>query len=581
MRLLRHLLPVLVAGLLAGSFSAAARQTSAAPPPAKRSTEPAPPPPAPDAPTPDADPDRDADMVATEVTTGRDVVVTGSDVRIREGEVAHDIAVNGGDVLIEGEVTGDIIVFLGKVTVLGKVNGDVVNLGRGVSIENGGFVGGQVLAVGYGVSREPDGIVQGQVVNLGLMALPASVRNQAQLFFDECIMMARPLSVRVGFVWILWGVMLLFQGFLALLFPSATQATLRAMRERPGGTTVLGIFGLPLVIFTSSILTVTFVGIIAIPFLFAALFIGLLIGRIAILRLLGGRMLRLFGMDEPPPAAEFALGAVVATLLFLIPVIGIFAWMVFVLWALGGILMALFRRDTVPAAVEPPSASVRTDVEGVHPGRGRADAGLLTAIPSETLSAASGNDVEGVTPTFSHSQQQPPGGQSFAPPPHPPSNPSGATALRWQDARQGPGLTPDEIAQAPRPPFSRRLGALLIDWIPLFVLIGMMPDRFLMLRLDEFSGLLRVILGVAYFTLMLSWRGTTLGGLLMGLRVVRLDGRPIDRTVALVRALTAILSTLCLGIGWFWASWDPKRQTWHDRLAGTVVIRDDQVQPLI
>lgn len=581
MRLFRYLSLVLLAGFLASTLPAGARQARPTPPSARRTAEPGPPPAAPDAQTPDADPDMDADMVANEATTGRDVVVTGSDVRIREGEVAHDILVNGGDVLIEGEVTGDIIVFLGKATILGKVNGDIVNLGRGVSIENGGFVGGQVLAVGYGVSREPDGIVQGQVVNLGLMALPASVRQQAQLFFDECIMMARPLSVRVGFVWIFWGVMLLFQGFLALLFPSATQATLRAMRERPGGTTVLGIFGLPLVILTSSILTVTFVGIIAVPFLFAALFIGLLIGRIAILRLLGGRMLRLFGTEEPPPAAEFAVGAVIATLLFLIPVIGVFAWMVFVLWALGGILMALFRRDSMPAAIEPAAGSVRTDFQGGHSGRSQAQPGTIAPIPSETFSATSGNAVEAATPTFSHSQQQPSSGPSFAPGSEPASNPSGATALGWQDARQGPGLTPDEIAQAPRPPFSRRIGALLIDWIPLFVLIGLMPNRFLMVRLDEFPGMLRVVLGVAYFTLMLAWRGTTLGGLLMGLRVVRLDGRPIDRTVALVRALTAILSTLCLGIGWFWASWDPKRQSWHDRLAGTVVIRDDQVQPLI
>lgn len=581
MRLLRHLLIVLVAGLLASTPAAAARQASAAPPPAREVAEPGPAPASPDAPTLEADPDTDADLVANQVKTGRDVVVTGSDVRIREGEVAHDIAVNGGDLLIEGEVTGDIFVFLGKVTILGKVNGDVVNLGRGVSIENGGFVSGQVLAVGYGMSREPDGIVQGQVFNLGLMALPASVRNQAQLFFDECIMMARPLSVRVGFVWILWAVMLLFQGFLALLFPSATHATLRAMRERPAGTTVLGIFGLPLVILTSSILTVTFVGIIAVPFLFAALAIGLLIGRIAILRLLGERILRLFGMEEPPPAAEFAVGAAIATLLFLTPVIGILAWMVFVLWALGGILMALFRRDTAPAPTQPTGAPGRADVLAGDAGGSQAEVRTSTAIPSDALAEMPSSPPRGATPPSGHSQHHPGSGADFVPGSEPSSNLGSATALRWQDARQGPGLTPDEISRTPRPTFSRRFGALLIDWIPLLMLIGMMPDRFLVVRLDEFTGMLRVGLGVAYFTLMLAWRGTTLGGLLMGLRVVRLDGRPVDRTVALVRALTAILSALCLGIGWFWASWDPSRQTWHDRLAGTVVIRDDQVQPLI
>jgi uncharacterized RDD family membrane protein YckC len=28
-----------------------------------------------------------------------------------------------------------------------------------------------------------------------------------------------------------------------------------------------------------------------------------------------------------------------------------------------------------------------------------------------------------------------------------------------------------------------------------------------------------------------------------------------------------------LGLGYLWAFWDPKKQTWHDMAAGTVVVK--------
>jgi len=34
------------------------------------------------------------------------------------------------------------------------------------------------------------------------------------------------------------------------------------------------------------------------------------------------------------------------------------------------------------------------------------------------------------------------------------------------------------------------------------------------------------------------------------------------------------LSSLPLGLGMFWIAWDKKKQGWHDKLAGTVVVRN-------
>lgn len=39
------------------------------------------------------------------------------------------------------------------------------------------------------------------------------------------------------------------------------------------------------------------------------------------------------------------------------------------------------------------------------------------------------------------------------------------------------------------------------------------------------------------------------------------------------RYLGYFVSTIPLGLGLFWVGWDPHKQGWHDKLAGTLVIR--------
>jgi len=40
-----------------------------------------------------------------------------------------------------------------------------------------------------------------------------------------------------------------------------------------------------------------------------------------------------------------------------------------------------------------------------------------------------------------------------------------------------------------------------------------------------------------------------------------------------IRYLGYLISLLPLGLGYFWAGWDKKKQTWHDKLAHTVVVQ--------
>ncbi|MDP7593357.1 MAG: RDD family protein [Litorilituus sp.] len=42
---------------------------------------------------------------------------------------------------------------------------------------------------------------------------------------------------------------------------------------------------------------------------------------------------------------------------------------------------------------------------------------------------------------------------------------------------------------------------------------------------------------------------------------------------SIIRYLGYYVSLIPLGLGFFWVAWDSKKQGWHDKMAGTVVIR--------
>ena len=43
--------------------------------------------------------------------------------------------------------------------------------------------------------------------------------------------------------------------------------------------------------------------------------------------------------------------------------------------------------------------------------------------------------------------------------------------------------------------------------------------------------------------------------------------------VALVRGLAAAFSIVVMFLGFLWIAWDKDKQSWHDKIAGTAVVR--------
>ncbi len=115
------------------------------------------------------------------------------------------------------------------------------------------------------------------------------------------------------------------------------------------------------------------------------------------------------------------------------------------------------------------------------------------------------------------------------------------------------------------------MGALLLD----VLVVG-----FVMGALHHAYHLELLVLGV-YGAVMWKLRGSTIGGIVFDLRVVRLDGREIDWETAIVRALGCFLSLTVAGLGFIWIAFDHNNQAWHDKIAGTVVVRVAKGTPLV
>lgn len=76
----------------------------------------------------------------------------------------------------------------------------------------------------------------------------------------------------------------------------------------------------------------------------------------------------------------------------------------------------------------------------------------------------------------------------------------------------------------------------------------------------------------AYTALTTGFCGGTLGKLVFRVRVVSEEGAPIGFGQAMVRTLAAMISVMCLGLGYALALTDPARRTLHDRIAQTRVV---------
>ncbi len=116
--------------------------------------------------------------------------------------------------------------------------------------------------------------------------------------------------------------------------------------------------------------------------------------------------------------------------------------------------------------------------------------------------------------------------------------------------------------------FGPRLAAVVVDALVLGLLVAILDTRWVLLTV------------LTYHIVLWGWKTTTIGGLVCRVRLVRTDRARLQFSDALVRGLSCIISVVVAGLGWLWILWDPKSQAWHDKIAGTYVVRVPPDVPL-
>ena len=94
------------------------------------------------------------------------------------------------------------------------------------------------------------------------------------------------------------------------------------------------------------------------------------------------------------------------------------------------------------------------------------------------------------------------------------------------------------------------------------------------LDIDPLLSTLLLFSLFGFFAKFWTHNGQTLGMQVWGIRIQNADGRAIDLWQALLRFLIALVSLLCLGMGYWWMLIDKQKRTWH------VIYSDSQAVQL-
>jgi uncharacterized RDD family membrane protein YckC len=427
------------------------------------------------------------------------------------GDVRDAVVAIVGDARATGPVGNSVVAILGDAYLNSSARSVVAVMGN-VQLGPEARVSREIVAIGGTITRDPAAVVGGreQVVSIGRFGHLDGLRT----WIKRCALLARPLALDANLYWA-WGIafgFLAFYALLALIFREPMQRCIETMEARPGQTVIASLLSLVLVPVAMLLLVMTIVGIIVVPFFGMALMLAALFGKAVMLAWIGRRVYRV-----EQPVMPLLIGGAIVLALYLVPMLGFLVYKLLGIMGLGVVAYTLLLNLRPPQTA---SASVVSDETA------RADAageGQAAAAGATTVAAAAAA-VSGASPS--------------------------AASL--------------DYAALPRAGFGVRMGALFLDGALILIVTNLVVNP----GARGFLGLLAL-----YAAVMWQLKGTTIGGSIVGLKLVRTDGKPIDWATAIARALGCLLSLAIGGLGFLWILFDSDRQAWHDKIAGTAVVK--------
>ncbi|HEY7500848.1 MAG TPA: RDD family protein [Vicinamibacterales bacterium] len=449
----------------------------------------------------------------------------GKEYVLRPGESVRDVIVVDSSATIEGFVRGDVTVALGDVK-LGStavIAGSLFVFGGNLTVQPGAAVRDHAVIVGGSYEGPPDFSFGRE--HFLIDAGPLVDRVKAVVpWLTEGLLFGRPIVPRLGWVWTIVLIVFVLSLALNMMFLDGVRMCTQMLAARPLSTFLVGLLVLLLAGPVSVVLIASVVGLAVVPFLIAAIVIAWTVGKIGVSLWIGGSMI-----GQPVPetrvqsAVMFTLGFATICVVYMVPILG------FIVWGLVGVLglgsatlafMTAYRREN-PARPKPAPAPRGDDDMPPSPRQPE----TIDPIPLDT----------------------------------PPIERPIASAPVARTVAAG------NAALFPRASFGERIVAFALDVALVLIINGAFR------LVDDDGGPFALLL--AYHIIFWTWKGATVGDIIMQLRVVRVTGEPLRFGDALVRGLASVFSILILGLGMFWILRDPERQAWHDKIAGTYVVK--------
>ncbi len=451
-----------------------------------------------------------------------------------DGEV-RNVSIIFGDGVIEGDVRGDLVLVGGQ-TRIGRdarIFGEFLAIGTSVVVEPGARAMRDVTAINAMLDAPAEFAVSGDHFVLD----PRSLGGWVDDFFywaTHGLLWGRPIVPSLQWVWLAVLGFFVLYFLLSTLFSRPIAASVRTLRARPLSALLVGMLVVLLVGPICALLAVSIVGLAVVPIVLVGLLAAAIVGKAAATRWLGTTVIAEGeGEDESRAAAlrSFGIGFALLTIVYMVPVLGITAWALSGVFGLGATTLAFmagYRREN-PLPVRP-----------------------VAVVAAPALATAPFPQTEGVIPMASSDT---------------------ASAMFTTPSPVAGGATiSGDTAVFPRAFFLERVASGVLDLILVLVAWQFLDP---IARGNYFFLLL-----LSYFVGFWSWKGTTVGGIICQLRVVRVDGSPLRFVDALVRGLSGIFSLVVVGAGFWWILRDSDRQAWHDRIAGTYVVKVPRNYPI-
>ncbi len=483
-------------------------------------------------------PDRQEERIER-IRWGYPVVRIGQDYTLKAGETARELTVIFGDATIEGRVDRNVVVVLGSAQLASTavIDGSLVVVGGSAQAAEGAQVREDVFVGGGGFETPAGFSPGGTYVAIGSTLLGGYLRDLMP-WLTRGLLWGRPIVPWLPWVWTIAALFFIVNLLLNVVFDAPVKAATVTLRATPLSAFMTGLLVMLLAGPVCLLLAVSVIGMAVVPFVLCAMLMAAVLGKIAFARWIGMSVVH---QDEPDNRSQsirsFLIGSAVMCIAYMIPILGFVTWTMAGVFGLGAATQAFFsayRRENP----RPPRKVKAPAPDAAPPPPPAADPQPSVAFAEASAAAE--------TPLY-----------AAVPTPHVAETVAVAS----------------DLVLLPRAAFMERLAAFALDAILIVIIVQA-------LDFDHQGARVGFLFALAYHVSFWTLKGTTLGGIICQLRLVRTDGAPVAFPDALIRGLTGIFSLAVLGIGFLWILKDPDRQAWHDRVAGTYVVKVPRSWPI-